>query len=86
MKEFEFHIPPASSSSRPQTGVGTDGASASSRRARSGSSLSRRGSLDEAAADRALADDAAVGAVAWADRRRLDYVPPFGTRTSSAEW
>jgi hypothetical protein len=41
--EFEFHISPACNSSRPQTGVGTDGTCASSRCARCGSSLSRRG-------------------------------------------
>ena len=34
MKEFEFHMSPACSSSRPHTGVGTDEASSSSRRAR----------------------------------------------------
>jgi Domain of unknown function (DUF3459) len=43
MIEFEFHISPARSSSRPQTGVGTSGTSSSSRRARSGSSLRRCG-------------------------------------------
>ena len=41
--EFEFHISPACSASRPQTGVGTSGTSSSSRRAQSGSSLRRFG-------------------------------------------
>jgi len=42
--EFEFHISPACSSSRPpQMGVGTSGTSSSSRRAQSGSSLRRLG-------------------------------------------
>ena len=39
MSEFEFHISPVRSSSRPQTGVGTWGTSSSSRRARSASAL-----------------------------------------------
>jgi hypothetical protein len=42
MVEFEFHISPAASSWRPQTGVGTCWASSSSRRASSDSSLRRR--------------------------------------------
>jgi hypothetical protein len=41
--EFEFHISPAPSSSRPQTAVGTWGARSSTRCARSGSSVSRCG-------------------------------------------
>ena len=40
---FEFHISPAASSSRPQTGVGTRGTVASTRRALSSSLLSRTG-------------------------------------------
>jgi hypothetical protein len=43
MVEFEFHISPAPSSSRPQTGVGTCGTSSRSRWATCGSPLSRRG-------------------------------------------
>ena len=43
IREFEFHISPAPSSSRPHTGVGASGTSSSSRRAQSGSSLRRRG-------------------------------------------
>src|ERR671936_935975 len=39
MMEFEFHISPVCSSSRPQTGVGTYGASSSMRSARSLSSV-----------------------------------------------
>jgi hypothetical protein len=42
--EFEFHISPAFSSSRPQTGVGTVVTRLSSRRATRGSLLSRSGS------------------------------------------
>jgi len=42
-KEFEFHISPACSSSRPQTGVGAAGISASSLPVVSGSAVSRRG-------------------------------------------
>jgi hypothetical protein len=41
--EFEFHISPARSSSRPHTGVGTCGTNSSSLRAQSASSLSRFG-------------------------------------------
>ena len=41
--EFEFHISPASSSSRPHTGVGTVATRSSSRRATRGSLVSRRG-------------------------------------------
>ena len=40
MNELEFHISPAASWSRPQTRVGTDGASSSTRRARRGSVVS----------------------------------------------
>ena len=40
---FEFHISPAASSSRPQTGVGTFGTVTSTRRAHPSSSLSRTG-------------------------------------------
>ena len=43
MIEFEFHISPAPSSSRPQTGVGTRGTSSSSSRACWTSSLRRCG-------------------------------------------
>ena len=43
IKEFEFHISPARSSSRPHTGSGTDGTRSSRRRATAGSSVSRRG-------------------------------------------
>ena len=41
--EFEFHISPARSSSRPHTGSGTNGTRSSRRRATAGSSVSRRG-------------------------------------------
>jgi hypothetical protein len=41
--EFEFHISPVPSSSRPQTGVGSDPTRSRRRRARTGSSLSSRG-------------------------------------------
>jgi hypothetical protein len=41
--EFEFHISPVPSSSRPHTGVGTCATTSSKRRARSWSLLSRRG-------------------------------------------
>jgi len=41
--EFEFHISPAASSSRPRTGVGTAATRSITRRATAGSVLSRRG-------------------------------------------
>ena len=41
--EFEFHISPVPSSSRPHTGVGRSAALCHSRRATSGSSVSLRG-------------------------------------------
>ena len=41
--EFEFHISPAPSSSRPQTGVGTEAMKSSTRWASAGSSLRSRG-------------------------------------------
>lgn len=43
MNELEFHISPAPSGSRPHTNVGTDGVGSSTRRAQSGSVVSRRG-------------------------------------------
>jgi hypothetical protein len=43
VSEFEFHISPAASSSRPQTGVGTSAARSSTRCATCGSSVSRCG-------------------------------------------
>ena len=43
MNEFEFHISPAASWSRPQTSAGTDGARSSTRRARRGSVVSSCG-------------------------------------------
>ena len=43
MTEFEFHISPVLSSSRPHTGVGTRGTTSSTRLARCSSSLSRLG-------------------------------------------
>ena len=43
VSEFEFHISPVASSSRPQTGVGTCPARSSSRRASAPSPLNRRG-------------------------------------------
>jgi hypothetical protein len=59
MMEFEFHISPVRSSSRPQTGVGTCGTSRSSRRARSASSLGRCGL---STASRTSGDDAVAPA------------------------
>ena len=41
--ELEFHMSPVYSSSRPQTGVGTDGTKSSTRRAPCGSSMTWRG-------------------------------------------
>jgi hypothetical protein len=41
--EFEFHISPACSSSRPHTGVGTVAARSRTRWAKAGSLVSRRG-------------------------------------------
>ena len=46
MTELEFHISSASSSSRPQTGVGTDGRTSRIRRAMSRSSVNRTGLAD----------------------------------------
>jgi hypothetical protein len=43
MTEFEFHISPALSSSRPHTGLGTLAATSSSRRANHGSVLTKHG-------------------------------------------
>jgi hypothetical protein len=99
MNEFEFHHSPACSSSRPHTGVGTDGI----REKLTGLirvvgqaawALHGLGDVGDdavapaaqlvaedpqssrpAAADSAFADDATVGAVAVADRRRLDHEP-----------
>ena len=61
--EFEFHISPAPSSSRPQTGVGTCGTSSSSRRAQSGSSLRRCG----------LSTDSATSGMMPSRQRRTSY-------------
>jgi hypothetical protein len=58
--EFEFHISPALSSSRPQTGVGTFGTSSSSRRAQSALSLSRCG-LSTASSRSGIKRRASVG-------------------------
>jgi len=49
VSEFEFHISPASSSSRPHTGVGTDGTRSSTRWAQVRSSLTRTVSTAAAA-------------------------------------
>jgi hypothetical protein len=61
--EFEFHISPASNASRPQTGVGTDVTSSSTRRAHSGLSLSRRG----------LSTASAMSGMTPSRQRRISY-------------
>jgi hypothetical protein len=43
ISEFEFHMSPVPSSSRPQTSAGTEGTSSSSTDARSGSAVTRVG-------------------------------------------
>lgn len=63
MTEFEFHISPPPSSSRPQTGVGTDATRSSTRRAVSTSTLSRRG----------LSTASAMSGMTPSRQRRISY-------------
>ncbi len=73
--EFEFHISPVSSSSRPHTGVGTRGTTSSTRRACCSSSVSRLG----------LSTASATSGISPLPRERSDRRPLPGARRTVPE-